>query len=96
MNMSKEIKEKINSLFADNDEVRNKLLALDADTIRKIGSASQLGINPSDIIAAYEDNNSGAMEELYNRAKKILELQELYKELCLEYYHHSKHDGEER
>ena len=84
MNFSKELQEKINMLFADKDEIREKLLEGDVETIRKIGSASQKGMKPEDIVEAYESNDSETMENLYKKAKKLIELQKLYKDLCLE------------
>jgi hypothetical protein len=90
MNISKELQEKINLLFNNNEELREKLLAGDADSIRKIGSISQKGIKPEDIIAAYESNSTEAMECLYKKAQKMLELQKLYRELCLAYAKESK------
>ena len=97
MSFSKELQEKINMLFADKEEIREKLLAGDVDTIRKIGSASQKGMNPEDIVDAYESNDSETMENIYKKAKKLVELQKLYKDLCLEYYNKSnRSENEER
>lgn len=95
MSLSKELQEKINILFESDDETRKKLLACDADTIRQIGSLSQKGINPEDIIYAYESNDT-AMARLYENAKKIVELKKLYKDLCLEYSKVKRNDNEER
>lgn len=96
MNISEELKGKINLLFKNNEVVRKKLLLGDADTIREIGMLSQKGINPVDVVDAYESNSGDTMKYLYNKAKKIVELQKLYRELCLEYYKQSKGEGEER
>ena len=95
MNTSEELKRKINILFKNNEEVRNKLLAGDADTIRKIGVMSQKEINTEDIVDAYESNDD-TMEYIYNKAQKLVELQKLYKELCLAYYNKAKNEGEVR
>ena len=38
-------------------------------------------VEPEDVIEAYESNN---MDYLYNQAKKMVELQKIYKELLLE------------
>ena len=86
MNISKELQETINSLFKNNEEVIERLLTGDAEAIREIGSISQKGINPEDIVVAYESNDSETMKYLYGKAKKMIELQKLYKDLCLEYY----------
>ena len=96
MNISEELERKINLLFKNNEEVRDKLLARDADTIREIGSISQKGISPSDVIDAYESNNEEAMKYIYDKAKKLIELQKVYKDLCIEYYNNSKGEGEVR
>ena len=96
MNDSEELKRKINLLFKKNEEVRDKLLAGDADAIREIGLISQKGINPTDVVVAYESEDSAAMEILYDKAQKLIELQKIYRELCLEYYNKSKGEGEVR
>jgi len=82
---SEELQEKINLLFKNNEELRTKLLEGDADSIRQIGSLSQKRIDPEDVVEAYESNSDEAKEYLYKKAKKMIALQELYKELCLEY-----------
>lgn len=96
MNISEELERKINLLFKNNKEIRDKLLSGDVDTIREIGSISQKGINPTDVIVAYESNDGVSLEALYDKARKLIELQKIYKELCLEYYNKSKGEGEER
>ena len=90
MDFSKELQEKINVLFENNEDIRGKLLEGDTDIIRKIGLASQKGMNPEEIVDAYESNDSQTMENMYKKAKKLVELRKLYKELCLEY---SKSNG---
>ena len=96
MNLSKELKEKINVIFENNEEVREKLLKGDANIIRKIGLASQKGMNPEELVDAYESNDRESMENLYNKAKKIVELQKLYRELCIEYSKSNISGNEER
>mgnify|MGYP003292326837 CR=1 FL=1 len=95
MNISKELQEKINLLFKNNEELRVSLLEGDANAIRQIGSISQKGMNPEDIVVAYESNDSETMKYLYEKAKKLIELQKVYKDLCLEYYNKSKRSGNE-
>ena len=85
MNLSKEIKKTIEVLFANNEEIRGKLLEGDAETIKQIGVASQRGINPEDIIDAYESHDSKTMEYLYKKAKKQAAVKKLYIDLCKEY-----------
>ena len=86
MSISKETQEQITLLFKSNPEMIEKLYRCDAEAIRKIGVLSQKGINPADIIVAYESGNASAIKNLYQQAKRLVELHELYKELCLEYY----------
>ena len=86
MNTLKELQEKINLLFKNNKELREKLLLGDVNAIREIGVMSQKGMNPEDIVDAYESNDSETMKYLYNKAKRLVELRELYNNLCLEYY----------
>lgn len=86
MGISKKTKEKINLLFEGNPEMIEKLYKCDVETIREIGINSQKGINPVDVITAYESGDSNTMNALYQHSKKLVGLQELYKELCLEYY----------
>ena len=86
MNISKKNQEKVNILFENNSEMKEKLYKGDAEAIREIGIISQRGINPDEIIAAYESDDPSAMDNLYQNAKRLVELQKLYKVLCLEYY----------
>jgi len=86
MGISKEIQERINLLFKTNSEMKEKLYKCDAEAIREIGILSQKGINPDDVIAAYESGDPSSINYLYQQAKKLVGLQELYKELCFEYY----------
>lgn len=90
MSFSIEIQEKIKTIFKNNAEVRDKLLSGDAETIREIGSISQRGIDPKDVIIAYESNDAETLNYLYKKAKNLVELQSLYKELCLEFCKNSK------
>lgn len=94
MSVSKGTSEKINFLFKNNPEMIEKLYNCDDEAIRKVGSLSQRGINPDDVIAAYESNEPSTMNYLYQQAKRLVELQELYKELCFEYYKKIKHTSE--
>ena len=96
MNTSEELKTKIKLLFKNNEEVRDKLLAGDANTIKEIGSISQKGIDPADVVVAYNSNDSEAMKALYDKAQKLIELQKIYRELCLEYYNKAKEEDEVR
>ena len=65
-------------------EMIEKLYNCDAEAIREIGSLSQRGINPDDVITAYESSDQDTMDYLYQQAKRLVGLQELYKDLCFE------------
>ena len=90
MSISKETQERINLLFKTNPEMIEKLYKCDAKAIREIGSLSQRGINPADVVVAYESGEPNTMNYLYQQAKRLVGLQELYKELCFEYYKKTK------
>ena len=85
MNFSEELKAKIRILFENNEDVKEKLLAENPDTIREIGFMSQRRIEPQEIVKAYESGNKNEIEELYKKAKMMIEIQKLYRELCLAY-----------
>ena len=70
--------------------MKEKLYNLDAKAIEEVGRLSQTRINPDDFIVAYESGDLGVMNYLYQQAKKMVGLQELYKELCFEYYKKTK------
>lgn len=86
MNISKELQKKINVLLNNNEDLKEKILEGDSTAISQVGLISQKGIRAEDIVDAYEKNDTETMKNLYEKAKRILELQELYKELCLAYY----------
>ena len=90
MSISKKTQESINSLFKTNPGMIEKLYKCDPDAIRQIGSISQKGISPDDVVVAYESGDSSTMSYLYRQAKRLVKLQELYKELCFEYYKKTK------
>ena len=94
MSISKKTQESINSLFETTPEMVEKLYKCDAEAIRKIGSISQRGINPDDVVVTYESGDPSAMNNLYQQAKRLVGLQELYKELCFEYYKKTKTTSE--
>ena len=94
MSISNKTQEKIKFLYENDHEMREKLYELDADAIRKVGILSQRGINPDDVIVACESNDQSTMNYLYQQAKRLVGLQELYKELCIEYYNKIKDTSE--
>jgi hypothetical protein len=85
MDFSEELKTKIRILFENNKKVREELLAGNPDTIREIGSISQKRIEPAEVVKAYESGNKNEIEELYKKSKMMIEVQKLYRELCLAY-----------
>lgn len=95
MVFSTKIQEKINVLFSDDDAMREKLLVGNDDAIREIAYISQKGIKAEDIVVAFESDNRDAITEIYNNAKKMIELQKLYRELCLEFYKKSEKVSDE-
>lgn len=80
---------KIKKLFKNDSEIIEQLLSGNAEVIskatRKIGGISQEGIDPEDVVVAFESNDSDTMNYLYNQSKRLIELQELYQELCSEF-----------
>ena len=62
------------------------LFHLDADAIRNVGKMSQARMNPYDFVVAYESGSSSAMHCFYQQAKRLILLQELYKQLCFAYH----------
>ena len=90
MSVSKEIQEKINLLFQTNPEMKDRLYNCDAEAIREIGSLLQRRINTDDVVVAYESGDQDTMNYLYQQAKRLVGLQELYKDLCFEYYNKTK------
>lgn len=86
MIFSNEIQNKIKILFKNDSEIREQLLLGNADAVRKVGSISQKGINPEDVVMVFESNDPDNMKYLYNQCKRLVELHELYQELCYEFY----------
>ena len=80
--LSQELQNKIKRLLNTDEDLKQKLLKGDVDSIKLIPSISQKGINPKDVVEAFESNRS---EEIYKEAQRLLELQQLYKDLCFEY-----------
>ena len=80
--ISDELRNKIENIFKTYDELKNKLLLGDGYAIRQVGLMSQKGIEPEDVVEAYQSNN---LDYLYIKAKRIIEMKEIYKELCQAY-----------
>jgi len=86
MTVSLKTQRKINNLFKTNPEFRERLFVCDAAAIREVGGLSQSKVEPEDIIEAYESNDKDTMNYLYKQAKRLVELKELYNDLCIEFY----------
>ena len=95
MNISKELKKKMNVILKNNGELKDKILKGDVDAIRQITlMARKEYINPEYIVEAYEKNDAKKMEIIYKKAKREVELQKLYRELCRAYYEENIIDEE--
>lgn len=79
MNISKKFEEKINTLFKDDEVMKNDLLNGDEEAIRKMGVLSQRGISAKDVVYYYEHDD---IDNLYEKAKLLIEIEKLYLELC--------------
>ena len=90
MKISYELKEKIERVLKNNGDMRDKLLSGNRDAIKKIGIISKQGIDPEDVVESYENNT---VDYLYKKAKQLVELHEIYEELCYEAY---RDNSEER
>ena len=86
MIFSRETDERINTLFKTNEEMRKRLFACDANAIREIGFLAQTKVDPEDVIDAIESNDPDTLNYLLNKAKKLVELKTLYKDMCNEFY----------
>ncbi len=97
MILSAETQEKINELFKGNEEMKARLLAGNPDAIREVGNLAQMWINPEDVVNSFDSNDKEAMQNLYNKAKIMVGLRDLYKIMCEEYSKNSiKKDADER
>ena len=85
MILSRETQERIKELFKGNEEMKVKLLSADPDAIREVGVLSQMRITPEDVVSSFDSNDKEAMQNLYNKAKIMLGLRDLYKIMCEEY-----------
>lgn len=90
MSISILTQEKIDFLYKTNPVMREKLSNLDAEAIREVGSLSQRGMDPDGVIVAYESGDQDTLKYLYEQAKRLVMLKELYKDLCFEYYKKTK------
>lgn len=82
MEFSEKLQVEIKKIFENDPELRDSLLAGNPDAIRKVGAMSQIRIRPEYIAEMCEN---GKIEELYEKAKLMIQLRELYETLCYEY-----------
>ena len=82
MTFSTETQAKINELFSENEEMKARLLSGDSDAIREVGTLSQMRIAPEDVVSSFDSNDEEALKNLYNKAKTMVGLRELYKTMC--------------
>lgn len=75
MELTEELKVKIGEVFANNVELREKLLNFDVDAIREIGSYGKGGISAQTVIDKIDNNES---DKLYEIAKKKVMCTEVY------------------
>ena len=78
MDLNIHINKKIRELFKDDKELQDKLLHRDSESIRKIGSYSNIGFTSEEIVSAYK---KGKIEELYKEAERKTKIRILYYEL---------------
>lgn len=83
MKISDRLKEKIEKVLYDNEKMKNSLLSGDVEMIKQIGIISQKGFDPKEIVESFENDST---ENLYNKAKQRIELQEIFKEILNELY----------
>ena len=83
------IEDKLDILFSDKPEFKERILKGDSEAISMIGHISQAKISPHDIVDAYE---KGEVEGIYKRAKMMIEMEDIYKELTIAYYKNSSRD----
>lgn len=83
MELSNELVLKIDRLLKNNDELKKRIKSGDSGAIQEIGYISQQRIEPKYIVECYENDT---IDNLYKKAKQLMELQELYNELCDMYY----------
>lgn len=84
MNFLEELLETIEFLYKNDPETKQALLALDPDTIRKMGAESQAKIAPEDVIDALDAGDEG-LKYLRRKAERQIAQKKLYKDLCKEY-----------
>ena len=85
MEIPEKLKEQIEKICSDDEELKKKLLALDPEAIKTLAQMSQR-MDPRKVIEDYE---SGNIKAIYDDAKKKVEALEIYNYLCAIYSHNS-------
>ena len=75
MELTEDIVNEINEIFADNLEMKKKLFDMDRETIIELGLNGNKKFTAEDIIDCYENNN---LDYLYKEALKRKKLSVLY------------------
>ena len=83
MELSQELKDKIIKVLGDFPELKEQTLNGELEAIRTIGQISRHGLTAEEIVNMYE---TGKEKEIYIKAKKLLEMNQLYNDLCNLYY----------
>ena len=81
MNLFAETFKKVSELFKSNPQLEKALLSLDRDAIRSLTTEFQNGINPKDVVDAFEFGEE-SLEYLRKKAERQIAVKELYKALC--------------
>ena len=79
MKVPKEIEEKIRTIFKYNEELKNQLLNGDESAIQQLAIISGMGFDSKDIVESFD---CGTEQYLYKKAKEMLQIRELYRDLC--------------
>ena len=93
MKLSDELIQKINKVLINYEALKEKILSGDIDSIRTLGHISQQGLTPESIIKFYE---SGQTAQLYKYAQHLIEMKQLYYELCNACYEQTKNNQENK
>ena len=76
---------KIKMLFKNDKVMMERLLAGDVDAVRELGSLSQRGIDPENVVEAINSGDIEILNYLKKQAEKMIEYKRLYRRLCLEF-----------
>ena len=81
-----DLQEKINIIFKDDENIKNRLLNGEEEAIRELATSLGKSIDPLDIIIAYENKD---FDSLYKRAQQLIQIRELYVAMCKWYAEHN-------